>query len=75
MVRGFRISLHTSSILLSCPNNALYTPMLNNFTKNCSDFARLSEQISIIGVSLPSALVASSLILSNLSNIKRSIAS
>ena len=49
-------------------------PIPNNFTSNGSDLERLSVQINTIGVLSP-LFVASSLILSKVSNINLSIAS
>mgnify|MGYP007024022752 CR=1 FL=1 len=62
-------------MFLSVPIRALYIPILNNFINISSDFVRLSELINIIGVSDLDVFVASSLILSNLSNINLSICS
>ena len=62
-------------MLLSEPRSASYIPIENNLDNKLSDFARLSVAINIIGISVPSLLIASSLILSNCSNKNLSITS
>ena len=60
-------------MFLSGPNSASYILIPNSFISICSDFVLLSEHISIIGMSSPLIFEASSLILSNFSNINLSI--
>ena len=63
-VRGLLINLQTSSIDLSSPKIALYILILNSLTNKDSPLALRSEQIKIIGMSIPLIEIASSLILS-----------